>query len=178
MKKILTIALLTIAFAANAQQVTQGSLDFMKNVKAITLEFNFNDAYITDANMNVLEWGVEHDKMYHRAEGVFNAELQTACERELRTFADRAAKKMKDIQFVWNGNAPVKMTMQLRATNKRGQHANADYIFTDTTTGQVLAIINCETKGGRYGGYANLLDDCLKSAFGKVINMMDNAHKK
>jgi|GEM_PF-3488371 len=178
-KTVLTIMLMVFAMTMMGQKVTQGSMDFMKDVHEMSVEFIFDQAQITDrGNMPITDWGPARDAECDQTVGTFMRQLNEEKEDMMRLFVANASKKMKDIRFIWRQDLPYKMTCVMRTVNSKGQRANCDYIFTDTRTGETLAIVNVECKGGTFGTFTNLLGDSFKDAFGKVISLMSKGHKK
>jgi len=173
------VALVGCSLAAMGQKVTQGSLDFMRDVKSMSVVFVFDQATVPDnGNISITEFGGMRDAKDNEKPGSFMYEIKNEAYEMSHEFVRRASSKMKDVRFIWKEGEPYTMTCVLRTVGNRGQHCNSDYIFTNTATGEVLAIVNCECRGGTLGTFTNLMKDSYNDAFGKVIGKMAKAHKK
>jgi len=172
------IVLVVFSLTMQAQKITQGSLDFMRQAQAISIEFVFDQATVFDRNnMTIEEWGEIHESEVPSTPGRFMNQLRTAQGDQMRMFAGEANKKIKGVKFGWKNTERIHMLCKMKSVNHRGQNADADYIFTDTQTGEVLAVVNMKCKGGKVGTFINLLGDSFHDAFGKVIKLLAKARK-
>ncbi len=181
MKKILMI----ICFAAcatlavQAQELVEGSLDFLPQVKTFAVTYLFDNAKIADLGVSIQEYAVIKDNDDSEPEGQFMKELRQEAGVQKADFVMKGNKKMKKgPQFTIDPEGgDYKIMCNLVQCGHRGQHAVAQYTFVDSQ-GKVLAVVRANDGGGHWGSFTNLLSDCFKEINKKVVNFIAKHNKR
>lgn len=99
---------------------------------------------------------------------------------ELRAETSRILTKLnksKDYNFGFNPKARATLYIKVRIIDENGKTNTSDYVFV-TNTGEIIGGMSIRSKGGRFGGFANLLGDALEEdAAGKLMKGMKKAIK-
>lgn len=61
-------------------------------------------------------------------------------------------------------DSPIRMTIKIIETTRKGNEILYDYIFSNNTTNETIAIIRVYTKDGRFGDFLNLMGDATREA--------------
>jgi len=172
-KLLLTLAAIVATITAGAQTVTQGSLDFMADVHEMFIECEFDQAIVYDrGNLPIAQWGVERDDECDEPTGTFMNNLADVEVDIAHEMVEIASDKFKDIRFSSQRQHDYKLTCHLKEVNHKGQYADCDYIFTNTRTGQTLAVVSIKCKGGKFGTFVNLLGDSCRDSFKKLLKLL------
>lgn len=165
MKKYFLIITLIITMSSLfeplfAQKLIEGSLAPLKGQTVIDCTTDFDHA---DIGGLPLDEFIEY-KADDALDRGFEREYQQA-ERECwMKFVDEANKRMKLTRLARKQDAPFLMTIKLITMDKDGRNNVCHYIFTDKNTDQVVAIVEAQNKGGRFGTFTNLMGDAFEYA--------------
>lgn len=160
LKIFLSFAVFAFCQTASAEKLIQGSLAPLKGQTVIDCTTDFDEAeigglpleeFIEYKSGDALDRGFE--KEYHQAE--------RDCWMK---FVAEANDRMKNVRFARKADAPYQMTIKLITMDKDGRDNVCHYIFTEKSTGEIIAVVEGKNKGGRFGSFTNLMGDAFEFA--------------
>lgn len=83
--------------------------------------------------------------------------------------------KNRHVRLCNNCDAPIRMTIKIVETTRKGNEILYDYIFCNNTTDETIAIVRAYTKNGRIGDFLNLMGDATREAgeqFGTIYRRL------
>lgn len=160
---MLFVGVMLFFAGAQAQQVTQGSIRALSDVRAVSVEYDFSNAKVEDLPLYdyIQFMGMTEDKEYLDD---FEKEIKEIIADFIEEFNDTNSP----ILLAVSENPTVSMTIWPKQISRNGNTINCDYIFKDKSTNKVLANITSTTKNGRIGSFTNLMGDAFEKAGKKL----------
>lgn len=145
----------------------------MYNVKDYNVIIDFSDTRVV--GMNLLKFR-ELKQMGN--EKVFGYDFFNRMNSEVSRFINALRDETKS-NFGLFPEAPVTLVVKVRDIDEPGRENISDYIFINSTTGEILAGIRLKSKGGRFGSFTNLFGDALEEdAAPNLAKKLKSANKK
>lgn len=172
MKKLMlmVVSLFICGASVSAQKLTEGSLGPIYGQEVINCVFDFMQTEAAGMPLDeFFEWKTAEDKKGEEFGPKFE-KAQTSCQMN---FMEKANEKLKDVRLAKKPGAEYTLTVKMLQIDKPGRENVCDYIFTNTATGEQIAVIRMEGKGGRFGSFTNLMNDAFKDGgeqFGEFLN--------
>lgn len=123
----------------------------MKDVTHYNVILDFSEALIEGVNMR--DYLVANNKLNEP----FIKDMNSEMSRFVSALNDESSR----YNFAYNTRSSVALVVKFREISSDGKKSRADYVFVETSSGNVLAGIKIAENGGRYGTFANLLADAL-----------------
>lgn len=159
---------LLMAFNASATKlvITEGTLSAIKTDGPVSISINFNDATVDGITLDA--YLVDMNQ-----QDEFAAEINNY----YADFIKRFNRDCKLFMLTRSGNRDVELTVNVKTINSKGNEATIDYVFTDMSTGQRLAVLTGTTKEGRFGSFSNLVGDVIREAGGDLGSFVSQNFK-
>lgn len=170
--KVMLFAALVMLFSTklSAQKLIEGSLEPLYGQTTINCVFDFMQAEAAGLPLDeFFEWKTAEDKKGKDFSEEY-ARGQKVCQMK---FMEKANDKLKGVRLAKKEDAPYTLTVKMLTVDKAGRNNLCDYIFTNTETGETVAVVQMEGHGGRIGGFVNLMGDAFSDGgeqFGKWLN--------
>lgn len=111
-------------------------------------------------------------------EKVFGFDFFNRMNSEISRFIDALRDETKS-NFGYLPDAPISLIVKVRDIDEPGRENISDYIFINSTTGEILTGVRLKSKGGRFGSWTNLFGDALEEdAAPNLAKQLKSAKKK
>lgn len=145
-----------------------GTANSFKQNTMFNVILDFSDAKVQ--GVNLLD--------FIASRGELNNKFYLKMNEETDRFVIGLNDKSKGYNWGYNQYAPITLVVKVRTIDSKGKNNTSDYVFVDTTTGNILAGIRMSSKGGKFGSFPNLLGDALEEdAAPKLIKYLKKAGK-
>ena len=161
MNKIIVSLLFSLMLSVNAAAatfvITEGALNTIPTGNPVSVTINFSDATVDGLALNDFLVDINH-------ENEFAAEINNY----YADFITRFNRYCERLMLTRSGDRNIALTVNVKTINRKGNEATIEYVFTDTSTGQRLAVVMGKTKEGRFGSFSNLVGDVIQEAGGNL----------
>lgn len=125
----------------------------------VSIVFDFSGAYIDGVpGARYLELN-QHAKAKKNL--TFREELDKYIPEVMQRFKDAISDELKDFRFSLAPGSPYTLVVKMLEVDKDGRDNTSEFIFFNEN-GQSLGGISMKSKGGRFGGFTNLMGDAYE----------------
>lgn len=125
----------------------------------VSIVFDFSKAYIDGVPGNRYLELNQHAKA--KKDLTFREELDTYLPEVMQRFKDALGDELKDFRFSLAPGSPYTLVVRMLEVDKAGRENTSEFIFFNQN-GQSLGGISMKSKGGRFGGFTNLMGDAYE----------------
>ncbi len=125
----------------------------------VSIVFDFSKAYIDGVPGNRYLELNQHAKA--KKDLTFREELDTYLPEVMQRFNDALGDELKDFRFSLVPGSPYTLLVRMLEVDKAGRENTSEFIFFNQS-GQPLGGISMKSKGGRFGGFTNLMGDAYE----------------
>lgn len=176
--KFIAICLTLVLSALNlrAQELIQGSFEPLTDVRVVSVQFDMSQA---DIDGQTLHQFIEI-KTFEEGDG-YSKEFDKDTREILGDFIDEFNDTNAPVVLTVSSSPSILLTIKVNHISRKGNEVSCHYIFSDRTTGAILATIAMTSKNGRIGSFTNLMGDAFEKAgkdLGKYSRKMLKAELK
>lgn len=172
---LLVVSLVVCGASMSAQKLTEGSFEPLVGQEVINCVFDFMHTEAAGMPLQeFIEWKTADDKNGEDFAPKFQ-KAQTSCQM---SFMEKANDKLKGVRLAKSPEAEYTLTVKMISIDKPGRENVCDYTFTNTKTGETVAVVRMEGKGGHWGSFTNLMGDAFKDGGEKFGSYLNNQLKK
>lgn len=125
----------------------------------VSIVFDFSGSYIDGVPCKRYLELNQHAKA--KKDLTFREELDTYIPEVMQRFKDAMSDELGDFRFSLAPGSPYTLVVKMLEVDKDGRNNTSEFIFFNEN-GQSLGGISLKSKGGRFGGFTNLLGDAYE----------------
>lgn len=125
----------------------------------VSIVFDFSGSYIDGVPCRRYLELNQHAKA--KKDLTFREELDTYIPEVMQRFKDAMSDELGDFRFSLAPGSPFTLVVKMLEVDKDGRNNTSEFIFFNEN-GESLGGISLKSKGGRFGGFTNLLGDAYE----------------
>lgn len=157
------IAAVTYTFTVSAQKLTEGSYRSLVGVSTVYTELDFSNA-----SVNATDFSEYIEYKYYGTPKKFQENYEDDIVTLLGGFIIKFNEEEIPIRLTTRQDSHIHLIIKVRKVDEEGNQIWADCMFINKETRDVLASIDLEAEGGRFGSFMNLLGDTMEEAGEKL----------
>lgn len=148
---------------SKAQQATQGAISTLQGLRAATVRYDFSNATIgNEPYKDFIQ------SMIYKEGDDYPTKFDEDMMDIISDFIEEYNDTNSPLILTTNKDTKATMTICVKFVSRDGNSIDADYVFTDKESGNVLVSINMTAKDGRCGSFTNLMGDAFEAAGKKL----------